>query len=165
MSEDNSVAALTAEIVSAHVANNSVPSGEVGALINAVYGALAGLGTNAATAQPARPKAAVTIRKSLASSDHIISMIDGRPYRMLRRHLGLHGYTPESYREAFELPRDYPMVAPDYAEQRRALAYKIGLGRERKGGDSAEPTPKSRRTLKPSFGDAIAAAKGHLGGE
>lgn len=71
---------------------------------------------------------AVSVRKSLASKDHIISMIDGKPYRTLRRHLSTHGLTPEEYRERYNLKPDYPMVAPTYSEQRRAMAHKIGLG-------------------------------------
>ncbi|MGL4313131.1 MAG: MucR family transcriptional regulator [Sphingomonas sp.] len=71
---------------------------------------------------------AVTVRKSLASRDHIISMIDGKPYRTLRRHLATHGMTPESYRARYNLKPDYPMVAPAYSEQRRDMAKKIGLG-------------------------------------
>lgn len=97
---------------------------------------------------------AVTVRKSLSSPDHIISLIDGKPYKTLRRHLSRHGMTPEQYRERYGLKKDYPMVAPAYAETRRDLAKKIGLGR--KGGQktaSAEPTDakpalKSRRRLK-----------------
>ncbi|NJC06844.1 putative transcriptional regulator [Sphingomonas kaistensis] len=84
---------------------------------------------------------AVTVRKSLSSPDHIISLIDGKPYKTLRRHLSRHGMTPEEYRERYGLKKDYPMVAPAYAETRRELAKKIGLGR--KGGQktpSAEPT-------------------------
>lgn len=71
---------------------------------------------------------AVTARKSLASPNHIISMIDGKPYKTLRRHLSTHGMTPEQYRERFGLKSDYPMVAPSYSEQRRAMAKRIGLG-------------------------------------
>lgn len=71
---------------------------------------------------------AVSVRKSLASKDHIISMIDGRAYRTLRRHLSGHGLTPEQYRERYNLRPDYPMVAESYSEQRRAMALKIGLG-------------------------------------
>jgi predicted transcriptional regulator len=71
---------------------------------------------------------AVTVRKSLASKDHIISLIDGKPYSTLKRHLGSHGLTPDQYRERYGLKADYPMVAPAYAEKRRALAKKIGLG-------------------------------------
>jgi predicted transcriptional regulator len=73
---------------------------------------------------------AVTVRKSLASRDHLISLIDGKPYRTLRRHLSTHGLTPEQYRERYNLKSDYPMVAPAYSEQRRDMAKKIGLGRK-----------------------------------
>jgi predicted transcriptional regulator len=71
---------------------------------------------------------AVTARKSLASKDHIISMIDGKPYRTLRRHLTTHGLTPDEYRQRYNLKADHPMVAPSYSEQRRSMAKKIGLG-------------------------------------
>jgi len=74
---------------------------------------------------------ATTARKSLASSDVIISMIDGKPYKTLRRHLSAKGLTPTEYRERYGLKADYPMVAPAYSESRRALANKIGLGRHR----------------------------------
>lgn len=73
---------------------------------------------------------ATTVRKSLSSPDHIISMIDGQPYRTLRRHLATHGLTPDQYRERYGLKPDYPMVAPSYSETRRAMAIKIGLGRK-----------------------------------
>lgn len=71
---------------------------------------------------------AVSVRKSLASKDHIISMIDGKPYKTLRRHLSTNGFTPESYRRRFGLKADYPMVAESYSEARRAMAKRIGLG-------------------------------------
>lgn len=81
---------------------------------------------------------AVSVRKSLASKDHIISMIDGRPYKTLRRHLSTHGLTPEQYRERYNLKSDYPMVAENYAQTRRDLAKKIGLGRKpRQSGEAA----------------------------
>jgi predicted transcriptional regulator len=73
---------------------------------------------------------AVSVRKSLASKDHIISMIDGKPYKALRRHLGRHGLTPDQYRERYNLKPDYPMVAPTYSEARRDMAKKIGLGQK-----------------------------------
>lgn len=82
---------------------------------------------------------AVTARKSLASPDHIISMIDGKPYKTLRRHLAGHGMTPEQYRERYNLKSDYPMVAQTYSESRRAMAKKIGLGRKRAQTASGEP--------------------------
>jgi predicted transcriptional regulator len=87
---------------------------------------------------------AVTARKSLASKDHIISMIDGKPYKTLRRHLSTHGLTPEEYRARYNLKADYPMVAPSYSEHRRAMAKKIGLGskgRAAKAKSSAASTP------------------------
>ncbi|TPG15682.1 MucR family transcriptional regulator [Sphingomonas oligophenolica] len=73
---------------------------------------------------------AVSVRKSLASKDHIISMVDGKPYKTLRRHLSTNGMTPEQYRERYNLKPDYPMVAESYSESRRAMAKKIGLGRK-----------------------------------
>jgi predicted transcriptional regulator len=130
MAEDNAeLITLTADIVSAHVSNNNVPTGDVGALIQSVYGALTGLGATPAEPVAEKPKGAVSARASI-KPDFLVSMIDGKPYKMLRRHISQHGYTPESYRETFGLPRDYPMVASNYAEQRRALAHKIGLGRK-----------------------------------
>ena len=97
---------------------------------------------------------AVSARKSLASKDHIISMIDGKPYKTLRRHLSTNGLTPDEYRARYGLKKDYPMVAESYSESRRAMAHKIGLGR--KAGQTAkaqaEPAapadPKPRRKLK-----------------
>jgi predicted transcriptional regulator len=73
---------------------------------------------------------AVSVRKSLASKDYIISMIDGKPYKTLRRHLATHGLTPDEYRERYGLKADYPMVSENYSESRRAMAKKIGLGRK-----------------------------------
>ncbi len=91
---------------------------------------------------------AVSARKSLASKDHILSMIDGKPYRTLRRHLATHGLTPEQYRERYRLKPDYPMVAADYSEARRAMAKKIGLGRKpslQPKGAGKGSDPKSER--------------------
>ena len=85
--------------------------------------------------------AAVSVRKSLASKDHIISMIDGKPYRTLRRHLSTHGLTPEEYRERYNLRSDYPMVAESYSAQRREMAKKIGLGS--KGRTARKRQPKT----------------------
>lgn len=92
---------------------------------------------------------AVSVRKSLASKDHIISMIDGKPYKTLRRHLSGHGLTPEEYRRRYNLKANYPMVAEAYSAARRAMAQKIGLGR--KPGQRATPThpsPPKRQKLK-----------------
>ena len=92
---------------------------------------------------------AVTVRKSLASKDHILSLIDGKPYKTLRRHLSRHGLTPEQYRDRYNLKADYPMVAESYSETRRAMAKKIGLGRKPGPRVTAqEASPSKRRKLK-----------------
>lgn len=154
MANDNQeLITLTADIVSAHVSNNSVPTAEVAVLIQSVYGALGALTTPAAEPTPEKPKGAVSVRSSI-KPDFLVSMIDGKPYKMLRRHISQHGYSPESYREAFGLPRDYPMVASNYAEQRRALAHKIGLGRKPRTAVAVEAkAAPARRGRKPKAAD------------
>ena len=129
--DPTNLTALTVDLLSAYVANNTVDSAELSGLIRSTHEALKGIDTPAAEA-PAEPefKAAVTARKSLASDDHIISLIDGKPYKTLKRHLSGHGLTPAEYRERYKLPRDYPMVAPSYSQQRREVAAKLGLGRK-----------------------------------
>ncbi len=113
--------------------------------------ALLGSGAPAAEAPAATEYTpAVSARKSLASKDHIISMIDGKPYKTLRRHLATHGMTPAEYRERYGLKADYPMVAETYSESRRAMAKKIGLGRKpgaRK--PDAAPAGRKRKTDAP----------------
>lgn len=91
---------------------------------------------------------AVSVRKSLASNDHIVSMIDGKPYKTLRRHLSTHGLTPEEYRARYNLKPDYPMVAPAYSEVRRAMAKKIGLGSKGRAATAAKPAsaPAAKRS-------------------
>ena len=91
---------------------------------------------------------AVTARKSLANPDHIISMIDGKPYKTLRRHISTNGMTPAEYRERYNLKADYPMVAATYSESRRAMAKKIGLGRkpgQTNAARVAQPAPRKRK--------------------
>lgn len=100
-------------------------------------------------AGPAEHVPAVTVRKSLASPDRIISMIDGKPYRTLRRHLSTHGLTPAEYRARYKLRPDYPMVAPAYSEARRAMAKKIGLGRKPAAAKAAAPNPSPAPARKP----------------
>jgi len=152
--DNNDLITLTADIVSAHVANNAVHTGDVANLISAVYGALNGLGAPAAEPESQKLKGAVSARASV-KADRIISMIDGKPYKMLRRHIAQHGYTPETYREAFGLPRDYPMVAAEYAGMRRDLANKIGLGRRPKVDEA--PVKRGR---KPALAEAIGKVAG-----
>mgnify|MGYP003670640108 CR=1 FL=1 len=121
---------LTADIVASHVSNNGVPVSELPQLIQQVYGTLAALGQDQAPA-PERPQPAVSIRKSI-TPDYIICLEDGKKLKMLKRHLKTaYNMTPEQYRERWGLAPDYPMVAPRYAEQRRELAKKIGLGTSR----------------------------------
>jgi predicted transcriptional regulator len=120
---------LTSDIVAAHVSNNNVAVDEVAGLIGNVYGALAGLG-QAVVAVEALPEPAVSIRSSV-KPDFIVCLEDGKKLKMLKRHLMTHySLTPDQYRARWNLPADYPMVAPNYAEKRRELAKKIGLGRK-----------------------------------
>ena len=119
---------LTADIVAAHVSNNSVAVSDLPSLISNVHGALAGLSA-ASTAPQAAPEPAVPVRTSV-KRDYIICLEDGKKLKMLKRHLMTHyGMTPDDYRAKWGLAADYPMVAPAYAEQRRDLAKAIGLGR------------------------------------
>ena len=120
---------LTSDIVAAHVSNNSVAVEDVAGLISNVYGALAGLG-QAVTVVEALPEPAGSIRASI-KPDYIVCLEDGKKLKMLKRHLMTHyNMTPDQYRARWNLPADYPMVAPNYAERRRELAVKIGLGRK-----------------------------------
>jgi predicted transcriptional regulator len=120
---------LTSDIVAAHVSNNSVSVDDVSTLISKVYGALAGLG-QAVVVEEKLPEPAVSIRSSV-KTDYIVCLEDGKKLKMLKRHLMTHySMTPDQYRARWSLPADYPMVAPAYAEKRRELAKKIGLGRK-----------------------------------
>ena len=118
---------LTSTIVGAHVANNPIAVADVPDLIAAVYLALATLGPE----EPApKPNPAVPIKQSV-TPDYIICLDDGKKLKMLKRHLKTaYNMTPDDYRKRWGLPYDYPMVAPNYAKQRSALAKKIGLGRK-----------------------------------
>jgi predicted transcriptional regulator len=133
---------LTADIVSAHVSNNGVSSEQIPDLIASVHQALAGLGNE--RREDARPDPAVSIRSSV-KKDHIVCLEDGKKMKMLKRHLMTdHGLTPDEYRARWGLPSNYPMVAPDYAERRRELAKKIGLGRIPGQKRGRKPAPKTR---------------------
>jgi predicted transcriptional regulator len=117
-------------LLSAFVSNNTIESSDLAGLIQTTHAALAEINAPPA-AEPAAPEyaPAVTVRKSLASRDHIISLIDGKAYKTLKRHLSGHGLTPSEYRERYGLPKDYPMVAPSYSDHRRDVAQRLGLGR------------------------------------
>ncbi|MBT0669474.1 MucR family transcriptional regulator [Novosphingobium profundi] len=134
---------LTSDIVAAHVSNNSVSVDDLPSLISNVYGALSGLG-GSKVVEEEKPEPAVSVRASI-KPDYIVCLEDGKKLKMLKRHLMTHyNMTPEEYRARWNLPADYPMVAPNYAEKRRELAKKIGLGRK----------PNARRGRKPK---AVAA--------
>ena len=121
---------LTADIVAAHVSNNSVAVSDLPLLITNVHGALSGLGAPPAVIA-VKQEPAVSIRASI-KQDYIVCLEDGKKLKMLKRHLMTHyGMTPDDYRAKWGLASDYPMVAPSYAETRRTLAVKIGLGRKR----------------------------------
>ncbi len=147
--------------------NTRTSSDDVPAFLQSMHRAVTTLGGGVSEAPVEAAQTeyipAVSSRKSLASKDHIISMIDGKPYKTLRRHLATNGLTPEGYRERYGLKKDYPMVAESYSESRREMAKKIGLGRKPGQSESveaetttpAEPsapaeqaTPKPRRKLK-----------------
>ncbi|WOE76088.1 MucR family transcriptional regulator [Alterisphingorhabdus coralli] len=135
MSEDNQILqetliTLTSDIVAAHVSNNSVAVSDLPVLISNVHEALSGLSGAEKEAEEVRPEPAVSVRASI-KPDYIVCLEDGKKLKMLKRHLMTHyNMTPEDYRARWNLPADYPMVAPNYAEKRRELAKQIGLGRK-----------------------------------
>ena len=124
--ESADVLGLTAQIVSAHVSHNAIGAEALPGLIQDVYRTLAGVGKEQVV--PDRQQPAVPIKKSVFA-DYIICLEDGKKLKMLKRHLKTsYNMTPEQYREKWQLPPDYPMVAPNYAKHRSSLAKKIGLG-------------------------------------
>ncbi len=193
--EENSIDTVTlaAELTAAWLSNSNTRVGakDVPAFLKMMHDTLAGLSvpgvSDSAEAPPQDYVAAVTARKSLASPAHIISMIDGKQYKTLRRHLTGHGLTPEEYRARYGLKSDYPMVAPDYSEARRSMAKKIGLGRKpgetvkakaavpvKAAPEKAAPKPsakpkamaQAKAPAKPKGAAAAKkAARAHLGGE
>ena len=127
--QDDTLITLTADIVAAHVSNNSVSVNDLPQLISNVHGALSGL--SGATREAERPEPKVPVRSSV-KPDYIVCLEDGKKLKMLKRHLMTHyQMTPDQYRQKWGLNADYPMVAPNYAEQRRTLAKSIGLGTKR----------------------------------
>ena len=148
----SNIAQLTAEIVSAFVTSNKVEQGELSNLIEKVHLAL--VKAPAAAAEPEKPVLvpAVPIKKSVMP-DYIISLEDGKKFKSLKRHLkGSYNLTPEEYRAKWGLPRDYPMVAPNYAKVRSDLAKKMGLGRKSGAGAvaSKKAKPRKRTTKQPA---------------
>jgi predicted transcriptional regulator len=118
---------LTAAIVASYVERNRLAPSELEALIRSVYGALTALGQEAPASAPPEKVTAAQVKRSI-QPDALISFLDGRPYKLLKRHLNTHGLTPEDYRARFGLPKDYPMTAPGYAAKRSEFAKASGLG-------------------------------------
>ncbi len=164
--QNRALLGLTAEIVSAHVKNNTVATTELHGLIENVYAALRDAGqVSASPAQaqvqkearaelPERPAPFVSPKKSVFP-DYIICLEDGRKLKTLKRHLrSTYNMTPEQYREKWDLPADYPMVAPNYAEHRSALAKQLGLGRKPATPTANAPKPDVTPQPAPTAGKA-----------
>lgn len=147
MTDDNTenTIYLAVDIVSAFVANNTVSSADLPGLIEQVHAALAALGKPIEAESPVKRDPAVPIKKSV-TPDHIICLEDGRPFRSLKRHLqASYGLTPDEYRAKWGLPHDYPMVAPNYAAARSALAKELGLGRRPAPAPEPKPVARARK--------------------
>ena len=124
--------ALTVQIVSAYVGNNSVPSAEIASLIGQVHAALKRVSGGQMSAPAESVKPAVSVKRSI-SADYIVCLEDGKKFKSLKRHLrSRYNMTPEQYRDKWGLPPDYPMVAPNYAAARSQLAKQMGLGQQRR---------------------------------
>jgi predicted transcriptional regulator len=140
---DSNLTELTADIVASYLAQNKVGTDQIPELIKTIYAALAGVASGADTAspEPAKLVPAVPIKKSV-TPEFLISLEDGRKYKSLKRHLRTaYNLSPEEYRAKWGLPKDYPMVAPNYAASRSALAKSMGLGR---GGAQKAPVKPTR---------------------
>lgn len=132
MSESDSNIELAAEIVSAYVSNNSVPASELATLLADIHAAIVRVSTGVAAPVPEAAKPAVPPKKSI-TNEYIVCLEDGRKFKSLKRHLRTqYNMSPEQYREKWQLPPDYPMVAPAYAKARSALAKQMGLGQQRR---------------------------------
>lgn len=146
MEYDKALVSLTADIVVAHVSNNNIAQAELPQLIGAVHQALLRLRTPDPVITEVRKEPAVPIRASI-KPDHLVCLEDGKKLRMLKRHLMVNfNLTPDAYRAKWNLPKDYPMVAPSYAARRRELALQIGLGRSGRAGRTAEKSAEPENT-------------------
>lgn len=141
----SSVIEMTTDIIAAYVAHNPLPSNDLPDLIKTVHAALDGISSEPAAAQADAPNTATAaqIKKSI-TPDFLISFEDGKKYRTLKRHLAGHGLTPQSYREKWGLPKDYPMVSPSYSQARSAMAKSLGLGQGGRGGTGASNASKRK---------------------
>jgi predicted transcriptional regulator len=158
MNDDINAVELAAELTAAWLANPNTRTNadDVPAFLKSMHAAvsqLSGGSTPAVAEEPAETfEPAVTARKSLSNPDVIISMIDGKPYKTLRRHLARNGLTPEEYRARYNLKANYPMTAPAYSEARRDMAKRIGLGRKsgQTNAERASEAPVSEKATKPA---------------
>lgn len=133
MEDTDTLVALTADIVAAHVSNNSVSIADIATLIGSVHASLSGLGEAPAPEPQPEQKPAVSVRASI-KPDYLVCLEDGKQVKMLKSYLRTNfNMTPEEYRAKWNLPKDYPMVAPNYAARRRELAVQIGLGKNGRG--------------------------------
>lgn len=140
---NDEIISLTADIVSAYVGNNPLPAAELPNLIASIHTSLSGIGPASAVAEP-KQEPAVNPKRSVFP-DYIICLEDGKKFKSLKRHLAVHyGLTPDEYRAKWALKADYPMVAPNYAAQRSALAKSSGLGRKA----AAKPVKKAARKVR-----------------
>jgi len=150
--EPANLAEMTVGIVSAYVVHNQVAAADLPKVISTVAGGLRSLGREPEAAVPNKPEPAVPVRRSVRP-DHLVCLICGKKHKLLKRHLAVeHELAPSQYRETFGLKPDYPMAAPNYAQQRREVALKIGLGRPGKPG---RRRPKSTgRPPRPAVAEA-----------
>jgi predicted transcriptional regulator len=149
-------AELTAEIVAAYVSNNKIAPSDLAMLISSVGHEMAKVGTAVEPPAEEKPEPAVSVRRSI-QPNHLICLVCGKPQKVLKRHLAVqHDLTPGQYRERFELKPDYPMVAPNYAQQRREVALQTGLGRPKKPARRRRKT--GPRAQKSELGQSAAAA-------
>jgi predicted transcriptional regulator len=148
VAEQQQLIEITADIVAAHVSNNSVAVGDVATLVQRVHEALAGLGAAPAEQAPQKKEPVVSVRASV-KPDYIVCMECGKRQKTLKRHLQTaHGMTPQQYRSDYGLPVSYPMVAAEYAQMRRDMANSIGLGRKKADPVEAPATPQGEATPK-----------------
>jgi predicted transcriptional regulator len=136
---------MTTHIVATYVTNNKIASDALPGLISSIHTALTAAGSEPAEEAEAVQQMTPARARKLITPSGIVSMIDGREFKTMKRHIGVHGYTPESYRAAFGLPLDFPMVHPDYSASRSNLAKKIGLGQ---GGRNPKAAVKPGRKAK-----------------
>jgi predicted transcriptional regulator len=177
MASDINIVELATELTVAWLGNHSTRTNadDVPAFLRSMHDALEKLAAPISAEQASEPPReytpATTVRKSLASREHIVSMIDGKQYRSLRRHLSANGLTPDEYRQRYRLKPDYPMTAPAYSEARSAMAKTIGLGRKpgqkvkQVAEQMAAPIEAAGKRVRKSAAEAKVGARAHLGGE